>query len=86
MAGLTVRDPAVDRSLRSVFGERNSVEPSIGEGQKKTGIGEECPPAPHRSPRGLQFDLPIPGGQPGGLVGKVMLPFPRGFAAFSRCG
>ena len=53
MAGLTVRDPAVDRSLRSVFGERNSVEPSIGEGQKKTGIGEQCPPAPHKSPREL---------------------------------
>ena len=44
MAGLTVRDPAVDRSLRSVFGERNSEEPSIGEGQKKTGGGGESPP------------------------------------------
>lgn len=27
MAGLPVRDPAVDRSLRSVFGERISVAP-----------------------------------------------------------
>ncbi|KAG8511187.1 Cleavage stimulation factor subunit 2 [Galemys pyrenaicus] len=39
MAGLTVRDPAVDRSLRSVFGEKNSVEPSIGEGLKEAGSG-----------------------------------------------
>lgn len=39
MAGLSVRDPAVDRSLRSVFGERRSVEPSNREGQKEAG---EC--------------------------------------------
>lgn len=43
MAGLTVRDPAVDRSLRSVFGERNSVEPSMGKGQKEAVSGEERP-------------------------------------------
>lgn len=49
MAGLTVRDPAVDRSLRSVFGERNSVDPSVREGEKKTGNAEECRPASHES-------------------------------------
>lgn len=44
MAGLTVRDPAVDRSLRSVFGERNSVESSIREGQKEAGDRRGTPP------------------------------------------
>lgn len=43
MAGLNVRDPAVDRSLRSVFGKRNSVLPSIGEGQKEAVSSEERP-------------------------------------------
>lgn len=36
---------------------------------------------------GLALDLPVlSGGQLGGLVGKVMLPFPRGLKAFARCG
>ena len=50
MAGLTVRDPAVDRSLRSVFGERNYVELSIGEGQKRQGAAGNPLPAPRESP------------------------------------
>lgn len=43
MAGMNVRDPAVDRSLRSVFGKRNEVLPSTGEGQKEAGSSEERP-------------------------------------------
>lgn len=93
MAGLTVRDPAVDRSLRSVFGERNSVTPSIGEGQKDTGSGEEC--SLHlMSRRGSRWWvgpaalLACLVGQPAwwSRGGKVMLPFPWDRAAFPRCG
>lgn len=41
MAGLPVRDPAVDRSLRSVFGERISVAPLRA--------GRDVPCGPQRS-------------------------------------
>lgn len=84
MAGLTVRDPAVDRSLRSVFGERNYVELSIGEGQKKTGSGGESPPCASGIAMGAigrAYSSILWGPQPERLVIKVMHPFPQGLSA-----
>lgn len=43
MAGLNVRDPAVDRSLRSVFGKRNYCCQESGRDRKEAGNSEERP-------------------------------------------
>lgn len=70
MAGLPVRDPAVDRSLRSVFGERNLVAPPVREG---------CPlrsPAGAGVGAGVRFPRCPLTRQPGVLVGKQSPPPP----------
>lgn len=80
MAGLTVRDPAVDRSLRSVFGERNSWSQASGRDRKRQGAARNAPctswiAGEAGDGSSLQLYLPILwGGQPSGLAGKVMPP------------
>lgn len=59
MAGLSVRDPAVDRSLRSVFGERR------GDGPGWEGAGGSAEPSPPfgagvRAALGLRAERPPP--------------------------
>lgn len=49
MAGLSVRDPAVDRSLRSVFGERRGDGPGREGGGR---VGRALPAIRGRCPRG----------------------------------
>lgn len=61
MAGLSVRDPAVDRSLRSVFGEAAGAgpPPAKGRGQGRAGEGGFPPPSPSG---------PVPAALTGGIV------------------
>lgn len=64
MAGLSVRDPAVDRSLRSVFGEAAGAgpPPGPGKGQGRAGAGggpAGFPPSPSG---------PVPAALTGGTV------------------